>query len=469
MIGRALGFAVALLLAPRLAAADQCEKVIVDALADCKLAADDKAALAKMTADEQANAVALNAEIAALERKPLYPYCRGINLNTKTCDTLASAISTQVTVDLGQKKPLADAAFKEAVKGKTPADRQTSTNKSGSSAQAEPVEAIQPITLAGGSVTLAGTRSGTKGVGTITVNPLAIAEPDGAVLGRIFDVSVSAPFDLDSGVNQGTRYFSARLRLNATAPISAAPLQAAVDKWLQAEGAYADSLQTVLEKAPDPKTCAESVAKTHAVTKDACGQDLGVDAVTKERKVAFDEIEKARRAADRYYLGIDARIDTGDPTGTIIVGDKGTHVLGGVAAGTRIPQGSLWDWELRGRAAGDYFMSRDAVAGSDPKAIYSFDWGVAFILSGRLKEDAKQRLAFGVGVEGRQASDKDEAKAQFAPTNYANLNLMAIVPATSGGDLGLAVSIPLVDSVVPRGTIVSLSTDLGLLDHTSTN
>lgn len=81
--------------------------------------------------------------------------------------------------------------------------------------------------------------------------------------------------------------------------------------------------------------------------------------------------------------------------------------------------------------------------------------------------DAKPRLAFGVGVEGRQAGDNSDAKAQLAPTNYASLNLMAVVPTTEGSDLGLAVSIPVADSVVPRGAIVSLSTDLGLLDHSS--
>jgi len=464
---RAIALGLVLALMPELALADPCAKVIDDAAADCAHLADAKKALNDLPEDERANATALKADIAAFESKPLSQYCRALpKLNPKSCDTLASTIS--VKVDLGEKhQPVADAALKDAIHEKVPADRQTATNKSGSSAQTDPVESIQPITVAGGAVTLAGTRSGTKGVGTITVNPLALVSPESAVMGRIFDLSVSAPFDLDNGVTQDTRYFSARLRVNATAPISAAPLQAAVDKWLQAEGSYADSLQIVLTNAPDPKACAEAVAVTGKVTKAACGKDLGSEALAKDRKAALDEIEKARRAADRYYLGLDARVDSGDPSGTIIVGDKGTHILGGIAAGARIPQGSLWDWEVRGRAAGDYFNSRDAAAGPDPKVIYSFDWGAALILSGRMKEDAKQRLAFGVGVEGRQAGDNSAAKAQLAPTNYSNLNLMAVVPAMSGGDLGLAVSIPLKDSVSPRGTIVSLSTDLGLLDHTS--
>ena len=159
------------------------------------------------------------------------------------------------------------------------------------------------------------------------------------------------------------------------------------------------------------------------------------------------------------------RFDTGDPTGTIVVGDKGTHLLGGLAAGRRISQGGLWDVELRGRFAGDYFKSRDDAAGDEKERVWSVDWGAAFILSGRLQENAKQRLAFGVGVEGRQATNHEVAKRELAPTDYVNLNLMAVVPAANGGDLGLGFSIPIKEARVPRGAIVVLSTDLGLLDH----
>jgi hypothetical protein len=458
-------------LAPKLAsAADQCEPVITDAAADCKALDEKQEAFGKLAAEQQ-KASPLKAEIEALQRKPLPPYCPVLKvLRSKTCKRLASTLSvTPSDAPVKIVAPLADDKFKKDVAEATPADRQTSTNKSGSSAQAEPVESIQPITLAGGSVTLAGTRSGTKGVGTITVNPLALAAPDSVTTGRMFDLSVSAPFDLDRGVNQDNRYFSARLRVNATAPISTADLAAAVSKWLSAEGVYGDSLEEVLSKAPDVRACAESVAKTHKVTHDACGKDIDTNALVEARKSALKEIEVARRRADRYYLGLDARIDSGDPTGTLVVGDKGTHILGGIAAGIRLEQGSLWDWELRGRFAGDYFRSRDDAAGADPKTIYSYDWGAAIIFSGRLSKDAKQRLAFGVGVEGRQAQDNEDAKAQLAPTNYANLNLMAVVPAASGGDLGLAVSIPVAESVIPHGAIVSLSTDLGLLDHSSPN
>src|SRR5690349_573715 len=104
---RVIGLCSVLMLTPRwAAAAEPCEKIIVDASAECQLVADDEATLAKMPAEDQANAVGLKDEIAALKRRPFYPYCASLaHLNTKTCDTLASTISV-TPIDLGEKKPL---------------------------------------------------------------------------------------------------------------------------------------------------------------------------------------------------------------------------------------------------------------------------------------------------------------------------------------------------------------------------
>jgi hypothetical protein len=75
-------------------------------------------------------------------------------------------------------------------------------------------------------------------------------------------------------------------------------------------------------------------------------------------------------------------------------------------------------------------------------------------------------MAFGVGVEGRQAAS-DKTDARQTPTNFAYLNLMTVVPAAKGGDLGLALSIPLAEDGVKRGAQITFSTDLGLLDHSA--
>jgi hypothetical protein len=451
--------------------------LVAEMQSDCdKLAADraKKATLAQTDADEEKNKAEIDQideEIRALEaQRPLL--ARGLcSVKTRTCDTLATQLSVQLDPTSLQELVAASRASAASVDAQiareaAAPDRQTSNNKSGSSAQIDPVESIQPITLAGGAIALSGTRSGTKGVGSITINPLALASPGDVVAGRLLDLAVSAPFDLDQGTSQNRQYVSARLRANLTAPISAAALQTKVVTWLKAEGRYADSLQQVLAHATSVRKCAEYIATNQRVSKEACEQDLDSADVLAARAAAYTEIDAARRAADKYYLGLDVRLDAGDPTGPDTLGDKGTHLLGGLAAGTRISQGGRWDWELRGRAAGDYFRSRDDAAGPAPKPVFSFDWGAAFIFSGRLEQKAKQRMAFGVGIEGRHAGG-DQADARQTPTNFAYLNLMTVVPALSGGDLGLAISIPLAEEGVPRGTVISLSTDLGLLDHST--
>lgn len=342
-------------------------------------------------------------------------------------------------------------------------DRRTANNKSGSGAQLDPVESMQPITLAGGALTLSGSRSGSKGVGTISVNPLAIAMPTDVRAGRFADLSVSAPFDLAGSSGSKDPYVSVRLRVNITGPFDAAELQQHVDAWLSAAGVYADDLEKVFLNAKDVKACAAYVAVNHRAGINACAQDVSSSGVKQAREEAFAAMVRARRAADRRYVGADVRFDTGDPTGPNIGHDLGDHALGGIAAGTRIPAGNLWDWELRARAGLDVFRSREP-ADDDKKAVGSVDWGGALIFSGRLQETAKQRLAFGVGAEGRHAW-KDDENAKRAPTNYVILNLMAVVPALTGGDLGLAMGIPLWELREVRGVMVNFSTDLGLLDH----
>ena len=458
-------------------AADGCAKFIDAIEPDCQLLnkkLQQLQVLSKTPEDKAKNVAdiaALQKDIAALQAKPYAGVCVSFGTGDlkipRTCNFLASLLPSDLAPPPSPAAKDADDQRKQAAAEKAAvarqADRQTSTNKSGSAAQTEPVESIQPITLAGGAVTLSGTHSGTQGVGTITVNPLALAAPGDVVAGRMMDLSVSAPFDLSGSNAQDHRYVSARLRVNATAPFSAADLKTAVQEWMAAEGQYADKLEDVLATAPDVGGCVASILKTQKVTQAACGKDLGAEASALARDKALAKIKEKQRDAEAYYVGIDARFDSGDPTGPEVVGDKGTHILGGIAAGVRVNPQDRWSFELRGRAAGDYFKSRDDAAGPSPKPVYSFDWGAAMILSGHAQEDDKQRMAFGVGVEGRQA--KSSAEADLAPTNYANLNLMAVVPAASGGDIGLAFTIPIADSKIPHGAMVVLSTDLGLLDH----
>lgn len=412
----------------------------------------------------------LKGQIDQLETSPLLRldgFCSSVGPDVpRTCDVLASllgAFDDGALQPTEQTKKSVATQAAAAAQDAAASDRQTANNKSGSSAQLDPVESIQPITLAGGALTLAGTRSGTKGVGTVSVNPLALALPSNVEAARLVDLSVSAPFDLSGSAGNDDPYISTRLRVNVVGPFMASELQSAFDAWLKASGAYADKIQNVLLHAKDVKRCAEYIAQNHRAEASACEQDIDSSDVRALREKAYAAMAKVRRHADSFYLGIDGRFDTGDPTGPTIKRDFGNHMLGGVAGGGRIPVGALWDVELRGRVAGDVFKSREPTPGGN-EPVGSFDWGAAVILSGRLKESAKQRLAFGVGAEGRHAFSDSEA-AKNSPTNYVLLNLMTVVPALSGGDIGLALGVPLYQLQDVRGVTVNFSTDLGLLDH----
>ncbi|HET9930773.1 MAG TPA: hypothetical protein VFQ35_08805 [Polyangiaceae bacterium] len=483
---RLVGFCLFALCSARAALAradDACTKPFTELVAELecdKYAADRKRRAELSSTDEleakNKQAIAdLDAEIKRLEDDSPLLKKGACAVRTRTCDTLATtvtmggdpaALTASLTKLSNATKAEASSADKEvAIRAQEP-ERQTATNKGGSVAQTDPVESIQPITLAGGALSLSGTHAGTKGVGNITINPLALAAPGDAIAGRMMDLTISAPFDLEGGTKD-SQYVSARLRVNLFAPISASELSREVNAWLQAEGRYADRIEEVLAHAKDVKACAKYVAKTTRVSEEECGQSVDDAQLRAAREKAYEKIASLRRAADKYYLGIDARFDSGDPTGPDVVGDKGTHLLGGLAGGVKIFSSSeRWDYELRGRAAGDYFRSRDDSTGTRPKPVYSFDWGAAFILSGKLEDKSKQRLAFGAGVEGRQAGG-DQTNARQTPTDFVYLNLMAVVPVVSGGDFGLAFSLPLRERGVERGTIITISSDLGLLDHST--
>jgi hypothetical protein len=438
---------------------------------DASKTAEEKQIAEAELAALQAKVSAAKGEIERLTDTPLEAlpgFCASLKPSTpRTCDSLATrlgAFDEGSLQSLARASRAAEGAQTDALlQNAAAADRQTANNKSGSSAQLDPVESIQPITLAGGALTLSGTRSGSKGIGTISVNPLALALPQDVQAARFADLSVSAPFDLTGDGENEHPYISTRLRMNITGPIRAAVLQKHVDAWLAASGVYADNLSKVLRNAKDVKACARYVAVNQRASVAACAQNLASDDVREARAAAYAAMARARREADKCYLGVDARFDTGDPTGPALGHDLGKHFLGGFAGGFRRPHGSLWDWEWRGRAALDLFKSTDP-ADTNRKLVGSIDWGGALIFSGRLRETAKQRMAFGVGAEGRHAWEDDE-NAKRSPTNYVKLNLMAVVPAVTGGDLGLALGIPLWELREVRGVMVNFSTDLGLLDH----
>ncbi|HLV64315.1 MAG TPA: hypothetical protein VKY73_00820 [Polyangiaceae bacterium] len=387
--------------------------------------------------------------------------------NVDACDTLASLVGMIRAVrghrELTTQVPRAEVRERleaAAIGAQTP-ETATTVNKSGTPAQIEPVETTRPIALAGGALSFAGTESGGETVATITINPLALGNPNDVRAQRALDLSVTAPV-ATNGDGRELRFVGIRLRTNGTALYGYDSLRAAAAEYARAAGAFADSVETALRSAPDVGACFDSLVRTGNATRDACGSDFDDLLVQRVRETAYRRLNQARREADKYYWGLDLRLDIGN-AGTTNTADKDdVHFLGGLAGGGRIPLGD-WDLEYRGRIAGDYFDPRASdVLGRRIRPVISADWGAGFIIAGRpTAAIAKQRLGFGLGLEGRHAVRDDPT--DLAATNFVDLRTMVTVPAANGTDLSIGLRLPLQDTRLERGTVITVSGDFGIL------
>lgn len=377
------------------------------------------------------------------------------------CDTLANII--------GQARAMAQ--FNELPKKLTPSeqvrkrmndakiaattpDSATNVNASGTSAQLEPVGTTRPIALAGGSVGLAGTESGNQAVTTITINPFALKSPNDVQAQRLLDLTFTAPVQLN-GPDQKLRFFGVRLRTNAAALFDSKPLEKAEQDYIKASGGFADTVQVVLSQSDDVAQCFDTLIKKGTASTNDCGGSAEDAQVRNFRATYYEALKAARREADKYYWGLDVRLNVGHEEAVVDNGEKDVHFLVGLAGGTRLPLGD-WDLELRGRAAVDHFKP-DAKA---VKAVTSADGAFGVVLAGApSNEIAKQTVGFGLGLEGRYAKDP----GVLAPNKYLDFRAMVVVPTQNGADLALGLRIPLHDSDTPRGTIVTVGGNLGIL------
>src|SRR5690606_15245028 len=169
--------------------------------------------------------------------------------NVDACDTLASLVG-MIRAVRGHREHTTQVPRAEvrerleaaAIGAQTPATGST-VNKSGTPAQIEPVETTRPIALAGGALSFAGTESGGETVATITINPLALGNPNDVRAQRALDLSVTAPV-ATNGDGRELRFVGIRLRTNGTALYGYDSLRAAAAEYARAAGAFADSVET---------------------------------------------------------------------------------------------------------------------------------------------------------------------------------------------------------------------------------
>src|SRR4029453_2466337 len=192
-----------------------------------------------------------------------------------------------------------------------------------------------------------GSEGGTDAIAAFTINPVILfgARDDAhaAELTRLLDLTVLAPVnDLDRDEDGKIDYWGLRARINVTGPGAGKHLRQAVTAFAQRGGRsaiVAASLNTVLRETPNFEKCvaafrADSVFP-EAVTA-GCGRRLEIAPDPRPPQPFRPAPAQARDSADAHYLGVDLRLDQGDPTLGATPTAAGTTLFAGLAYGRKI-------------------------------------------------------------------------------------------------------------------------------------
>jgi hypothetical protein len=194
-----------------------------------------------------------------------------------------------------------------------------------------------------------GSDAGANAVAAVTLNPsvflTSARDPrEAATWSRFGDLTVFFPVDgLDRDNDGKVDYFGARTRLNLAGPAAGSRILRAAGRafaaLVQEETDLADRITRALLEGPDPDGCIAALdTKTldGAAVLEACGDALELTLDPREMRRLQQALEAARAEADAGYLGLDLRLDVGDPTLGAVAGASGTRLFGGLALGRRL-------------------------------------------------------------------------------------------------------------------------------------
>lgn len=323
-------------------------------------------------------------------------------------------------------------------------------------AQSEAVPTVQPLALAGGSLSALGSGGGSDGVAAFTLNPAVLfggmQDPDRvAELSRLMDLTVLAPVnDLDADGNGKIDYFGVRARLNITGPSSgrdifrkaaANPQVQAAARALaeitQAETDAADALTSDLLAAPDFDACiaaymAEIVDV--AAARDACGRVIEIEPPPTLIEQFRTAIAQARDQADSYYIGLDLRFDHGDPTLGEEDAVRGTAIFGGVAFGRQYGVEDGPSYGFRGRLGLLHVSLDEASIDESLRTNTALDGAFGFVFT---QPHDFSPLTLSAGLEFRTGDPPVDAMEEEFRTNYLQARLSIDVPIVGGNSLSL--------------------------------
>ena len=323
----------------------------------------------------------------------------------------------------------------------------------GSPSQGEAVPSVQPLALAGGSLAAVGSGGGTDAIAAFAINPAMLFGVQdklrAAALSRLLDLSILVPInDLDRDEDGAVDYYGIRARLNITGPRIATKLAKVARTFAleaQKTAEVSDALSGILAGAPDFEGCLAALRAEPmdpSRVSETCGKpvDFGLDSkVIENFRQALSE---ARDSADAQYLGLDLRLDQGDPTLGATPDAAGTALFAGVAFGRKVvaTDQTRPSFGLKARL-GVQHVSLDQVSGGESdRTNTSIDGALAFDLT---YPHEFLPLVLAAGLEFRAGDPPASGTAEQFRTNFLQARLSLDVPITAANTISIAFAGPL--------------------------
>ena len=339
-----------------------------------------------------------------------------------------------------------------------------SSSAAGTLAQSETVPPVQPVALGGGSISVVGSDAGTAAITSLSVNPSAFFGGDAesvARLSRLTDFTVFFPVDsLDRDEDGDIDYFGFRLRVNFTG------LSAGEQVWdeaiaeskrlLEQQGRAIGTLQNNFASMTEAemRACATAIrADATGPQTGTVGASCGAELVTpaEEEYEAFRAVlDRARTEADSRYVGLDLRLDSGDPTLGAVENAEATAITAGLAAGIQFvgsaPDPLAYSGGIRGRVGVRYTDLRAPDVTS-----FALDGGLAFVM--KRPVTIGQALMLSGGMEFRFGDAGEELDSELQSEFLLGRAALS-VPVTKQTAITISIAYPLIgDEVSPTLTV----------------
>ena len=327
----------------------------------------------------------------------------------------------------------------------------------GSPAQTEAVPTVQPTGLASASVAVAGSQAGTDAITSVSLNPAILFggsdQERVAKWSRFSDVTLFFPIT-DAGNNAAGAldYFGVRLRVNMTGlTVGDELLKDAVAAFrdaLGAEGKLIGRLTPVLQATTSVERCALAIQQSGFGERAGdCDSDFVIELSPTVHERLRDRLAAARKKADSRYLGLDLRLDTGDPTLGAVPGSDVTALQAGVAFGRRFLRNDIHTTTIgvRSRLGARYI--EPALPGAD--VTWALDGGFGFEAGRLLETDQDLRLTGGLEFRYSNSSEAERAALQ---TDFLTFRMSLNLPLAGGAGLAVGLSAPVAGDVDPSLT-----------------